>query len=181
MLGAAFDELVEVGYGRLSMESVAHRAEVHKTTIYRNWRSREELIAAAVLEKTASDVPMPDTGCVADDLHLVTQAIVANLASPDSERLVRTFVSEAHSMPEIREAGRAFWAERFRLVADVVRRGVERGELPPDTDPEFLVEAIVAPLYLRLLVTDRPISAEYAERVVKSVLSGHWPLRNSTR
>lgn len=175
MLAAAFDELVEVGYGRLSMESVAQRADVHKTTVYRNWGSREALVAAAVLERTASDVPMPDTGSVADDLHLIARAIVANLASPDSERLVRTFVREAHSVPEIREAGRAFWAERFRLVADVVRRGVERAELPADTDAELLVEAIVAPLYLRLLVTDRPISAEYAERVVESVLSGHWP------
>jgi AcrR family transcriptional regulator len=175
VLAAAFDELVEVGYGRFSMESVAQRADVHKTTVYRNWASREALIAAAVRERTERDVPMPDSGRVSDDLHLVARAIVANLASPDSEQLVRTFVSEAHSIPEIRKAGQVFWAGRFRLVADVVRRGVERGELPADTDPELLVEAIVAPLYLRLLVTDRPISAAYADRIVDSVLSGHWP------
>jgi AcrR family transcriptional regulator len=175
VLAAAFDELVAVGYGPFSMESVARRADVHKTTVYRNWGSREALIAAAVQQHTAQAVPMPDTGAVADDLHLVAQAIVANIAAPDSAQLVRAFVSEAHSIPEIRQAGRAFWAERFGLVADVVRRGIDRGELPADTDAELLVEAIVAPLYLRLLVTDRPISAKYAERVVDSVLSGHWP------
>src|SRR5262249_48520076 len=82
VLAAAFDELVEVGYGRLSMESVAQRAEVHKTTVYRNWGSREALIAAAVREQTARDVPMPDTGSLAEDLHLFARAIVANLATP---------------------------------------------------------------------------------------------------
>jgi hypothetical protein len=68
-------------------------------------------------------------------------------------------------------AGQGFWAHWFSLTAAVIRRGIDRGELPPDTDIVFLIEVLIAPLYLRLLVTGQTLTIEYADRVVDWVIA----------
>src|SRR5262249_47595815 len=116
-------------------------------------------------------VPMPDTGSVRDDLRLLTHAVITNITSPQGEALVRTLVSDAARVPAIATAAQTFWAERFSLAGALVQRGIDRGELPPGTDPDFLIESLIAPLYLRLLVTTQPLTRQYADRVVDSVLA----------
>jgi hypothetical protein len=67
---------------------------------------------------------------------------------------------------------RRFWATRSRLAGELVTRAVERGQLPADTDAEQLIEALVGPLYLRLLVTGDPITDAYVDRLVDLLLAG---------
>lgn len=170
ILTAVLDELVESGYSKLSFDKVATRAQVHRATLYRRWATKEELVAEALLAQTGQAVPMPDTGSLREDLRLLTHAIVANISTPDGQSLLRTLVSDAGQVPEISVAGRAFWGERFALAGAIVRRGIERGELPPGTDPAFFIERLIAPLFLRLLITAEPIDAAYADRIVDSLL-----------
>lgn len=170
VLAAVIDELVDVGYGGLSVESVATRAGVHKTTVYRRWASRESLVAEALLAQASQRVPMPDTGSVRADLRQLTRAVVANITSPPGEGVLRTLVSQAAQVPEIIQVGQRFWHARFALAGEVVQRGIARGELPPGTDPDLLIEALIGPLYLRLLVTGRTLDGEYADRIVDLVL-----------
>ncbi|WP_158562796.1 TetR/AcrR family transcriptional regulator [Marinitenerispora sediminis] len=170
VLDAVLDEIVESGYAKLSFERVAARAGVHKATLYRRWANKEELLAEALLAHTGSAVPMPDTGSLREDLRRLTHAIAANISSPDGQGLLRTLVSDAGRVPEIAGAARTFWSERFALAGAVVGRGVERGELPPDTDVAFLIERLIAPLFLRVLVTAEPIDAAYADRIVDALL-----------
>ena len=68
VLRATLDELAAVGYGNLSFESVAHRAGVHKTTLYRHWPGREALVREALLARSEVTVPIPDTGSLGADL-----------------------------------------------------------------------------------------------------------------
>lgn len=171
VLASVLDELIESGYAGLTVERVAARAGVHKATIYRRWPAKEDLIADALLAQTGRTVPMPDTGSVRDDLRQLAYAVIANITSPQGEGLVRTLVSDAARVPAIAAAGRTFWAERFSLAGALVRHGIDRGELPAGTDPDFLIESLIAPLYLRLLVTTQPLTTEYADRIVDSVLA----------
>jgi hypothetical protein len=79
-------------------------------------------------------------------------------------------VASGTYLPEVRQAGRQFWT--FALAGELIRRGISRGELPGGTDPDLVIEALIAPLYLRLLVLDWPIDPAYAERIVDLVLDG---------
>jgi AcrR family transcriptional regulator len=166
VLTSVLDELVEAGYVNLTYERVAARAGVHKATVYRRWPTKDQLVADALLAYAGQAVPMPDTGSVRQDLQTLAHAVIANITSPPGEELLRTLLSDAARITEITVAGRAFWNERFSLTAAIIRRGIDRGELPPDTDTDFLIEILIAPLYLRLLVTGQPLTTEYADRVV---------------
>jgi Tetracyclin repressor-like, C-terminal domain len=81
-------------------------------------------------------------------------------------------VASGTYLSEVREAGRQFWTSRFALAREVIQRGIDRGELPQGTDLDLLIEALIAPLYLRLLVLDRPIGPSDAGRIVDLVLDG---------
>jgi AcrR family transcriptional regulator len=150
------------------VEAVAERAGVHKTTVYRRWGIPQQLVTDALLAHMGAKVPQPDTGTLRSDLVALTSAIATNLTSPESAALEKTLVASGTYLPEVRQAGRRFWTSRFALASELIRRGIDRGELPAGTDPELLI----APLYLRLLVLDRPLDPAYAQRVVDLVLDG---------
>lgn len=173
VLEAALAELAVVGYGNLSIEAIADRAGVHKTTVYRRWETLGALVVDALLDRLARDVPAPDTGTVVEDLRGLLHAVVANLTSPGAGGLVRALVGDAGQIAEIREIGSAVWDERFAAARAIIARGMGRGELPPDTDADLMIEALIGPLYLRLLVTDAPIDTGYADRVLDLVLRAH--------
>jgi AcrR family transcriptional regulator len=171
VLNAVVEELVESGYAATTFERVATRAGVHRATLYRRWGSKEELVADALAAQAARDVPMPDTGSLREDLRLLMHAITANISSQPGEGLLRTLVSDASRVPGIATAGRRFWEQRFALAQAVFDRAVARGELPAGTDTRFLVELLVAPLFLRQLVTGQPLTDAYADAVAQAMLA----------
>jgi AcrR family transcriptional regulator len=171
VLDAVLSEIVDVGYGRLSFESVAERAGVHKTTLYRRWPNREALVTDALLAQSERTVPVPDTGTLRTDLQLVLRGVVSNLTSPRGCALARTLLGEAGHTPEIAELTRQFWGERQALVGQVIRRAVDRGELSATINAQHLIESLIGPLYLRALVTLAPLDTDYADQVLDFVLS----------
>ena len=170
MLRATLDELATVGYGNLSFESVARRAGVHKTTLYRHWPNREELVREALLARSEVTVPIPDTGSLREDLTAFAQAVVANITAPDYEAIVRAVASEARTEGALGQASRGFWRERFQLARIIVLRGIERGEIRADVDPDLLLESLVGPLYLRLLITREPLDDASIEALVAQLI-----------
>lgn len=161
-----------MGYSAFGLDGVARRAGVHKTTIYRRWGTRDDLILDAVSELGLEPVQIPNTGSLRDDLIAYAGAIATSVVKPPNEAIVRTFVGEAVRNPELAEVGRQYWATRFALAGVIVSRAVERGELPAATDPERVIELVLGPLYLRLLVTGSPLDHEYVEDLVDLVLAG---------
>ena len=166
VLRATLDELAAVGYGDLSFESVAHRAGVHKTTLYRHWPNREALLREALLARSEVTVPIPDTGSLRADLIAFAQAVVTNITAPDYEAIVRAVASDARTEGALGDASRGFWRERFQLARIIVLRGIERGEIGADVDPNLLLESLVGPLYLRLLITREPLDDAFIETLV---------------
>lgn len=172
VLEATLAELLESGYSGLSIDAVARRAGVHKTTVYRQWPNREVLVTGAILQLSDRELPVPDTGRLRSDLVALAMAIAAQITLPHITALIRTLVAEGPRLPAFRETARSFWSRRFTLTGRVIQRAVLRGELPPETDVPLLLESLIGPLYLRLLVTGEDLSEEFVVRVVDLILDG---------
>jgi AcrR family transcriptional regulator len=157
VIEALLAELAENGLDGLTMEGLARRAGVNKTTIYRRWGSKEELVLDALLELGERRVPIPDTGSLRDDLLTVAREIAASLASPEEDAVVRAGAADPSPDSKLVEAVRKFWAVRFSLLGGMIEHAIERGELPPDTAPKPIVEGLLGAIYLRLLVTREPL------------------------
>jgi AcrR family transcriptional regulator len=171
VLAATLAELADSGYAELTVDNVARRCGVHKTTIYRRWRDRESLVADAVIDLATARVPFPDTGDIDVDLRELARSFVRFLNSPTGKAVTAATLSDASRIPEIADAKRRFFADRFRRAAPVVSGAIARGQLPADTDPAELIRAVVAPIYLRLLVTAEPVSQVTADNAAAAALA----------
>jgi len=175
VLHAAAELLTEVGYDQMSVEEVASRAGVHKTTVYRRWPTKAALTADATALHSADAVPIPDTGTVVGDLRLLAREVVANIGSEGGSRRSRSIVAAAATSDELADAMHNFWADRLALSAQVVERAIQRGELPASTDANLVIETVIGPIWLRLLLTGEPISDDLADRIVDLVTDGAVP------
>ena len=101
VLAAALAELAETGYTNLTLDNVARRAGVHKTTVYRRWKDRESLVTDAVIDQVASGVPLIDTQDLDTDLRAYARDLVRWLDSATGRALVAILMSDAARIPQI--------------------------------------------------------------------------------
>ena len=167
VLDATLAELVYRGYEGMSVESVAGRAGVHKTTIYRRWGSKERLVAEALEAAAESRIGAPDTGDVEGDLRALAHSIQATLSGREGVAAVHALVSGARASPEVRRIARRFWATRTDHVGAIV----ERGQLRRGTRTAEVIEHLAAPLYYRLLVRGEPPTEADADLAAAVVLA----------
>jgi AcrR family transcriptional regulator len=172
VLTATLDELAEVGYDDLSIDAVAGRAGVHKTTVYRRWPTKPDLVLDATRQRGAQLVPVPDTGSFPRDLEALAQAVAASLATPADQRMSRNLIAASNASPTPDDHSVTFWAERMRLNGQIVERAIARGELPQNIDPNLVIEALLGPLFMRLLMTGEPITADVASDIARLVAAG---------
>lgn len=172
VLAAAAELLTAVGYDQMSVEDVAKRAGVHKTTVYRRWQTKAELVADAVRIHSQEAVPIPDTGTVLGDLQAFAREIVANIGSEGGARRSRSIAAAAATSDELAAGMQVFWQERLAASAPIVQRAIERGELPTGTDPNLIIETVIGPLWVRLLLTGEPLTDDLADRVAELVTVG---------
>jgi AcrR family transcriptional regulator len=172
VLAATEDLLMEVGYDELTVDEVARRAGVHKTTVYRRWPTKPGLVADAVREQSAEAVPIPDTGSLLGDLRQLARDVAGNVSSEGPGRRTRTIVAAAASSSELATHVNAFWSHRLERCSRIVQRAVERGELASAVDPDLVIEALVGPIWLRLLVTGEPIDDHLIDRLAELVDAG---------
>ncbi|MEU9033469.1 TetR/AcrR family transcriptional regulator [Streptomyces sp. NPDC048352] len=171
VLAATISELTAAGYAALTVDAVAQRAGVHKTTIYRNWKTSDELVADALTGHFAADIPIPDTGAAESDLRALARSLVATMTTDAGRALLTTALSDAVRTPRLAEIKRALFEDRFRQAEPVVTRAVERGELLAGTDPAELLKALVAPIWFRLAFTGEPVDEATADRAVAVALA----------
>ncbi|HYQ43010.1 MAG TPA: TetR/AcrR family transcriptional regulator [Polyangiaceae bacterium] len=170
VLIATAEELSRVGYSALRVEDVAARSGVNKTTIYRRWPTKPDLIGAA-LRAVWESPEVPDTGSLRNDFVSSLKKTAAFAVSPIGRGLTRVIqIEQAH--PEVEPIARSL-REEFRDLRQVlVQRGIDRKELPADTDVRLLTDMMAAPIFYRLFTEGDTVSAEYIERVVDVVLCG---------
>jgi AcrR family transcriptional regulator len=172
VLEAADDLLVERGFAGLTIEGIAARAGVAKQTIYRWWPSKTDILMDAFMADAAEDLVQPDTGDLGRDLRGQLGALADFLTRSDAGAVFRALAGQAQHEPDVAARLRAdhlsAQRERDRLP---LLRARDRGELPPDTDVDLLVDQLVGPVYYRVLVTGAPVPREFTDHLVDQCLA----------
>ena len=171
MLAAALAEFASGGYDGLSLDSVAVRAGVHKTTVYRRWGTKERLVADALQAIATSRIEVPDSGDVDQDLRLLARSVVATLTTVEGAGTVRAMVTGAARSDVVRGIVTAFWAGRTTQAGVIVTRAVDRRQLPAGTCPTRVIRYLGAPLYHQLLVTLEPLDLNDADLAAAATAS----------
>lgn len=175
VLSAAFAELGEKGYDDFNLEAVARRSGVHKTTVYRRWPTREALVVDALDSRSDRYSPIAESGSVRDDLVSFAEVVQEKLSSAHGKAMLKSLVAAVDQSPEILAKVASFWRERLDVGAALVSKGIERGELPANTNIDLVVEGLLAPIYIRVLfgqpLTDRQYQEDLADVILRGVSS----------
>ncbi|MFI7012191.1 TetR/AcrR family transcriptional regulator [Streptomyces sp. NPDC050145] len=183
ILRAAHELLTERGYDRFTIDEVAARATVAKTTLYRRWPTKDHLLVALVA-KLQDDVEVTDTGDIRHDLTVYLTAVATGLdrmrrvgrdtagQADRSAGVVAELVSAAARHPDVGDAVRGLFARRNALPLRLLDHARERGALSPGASSEVVFDQLAGALYYRLLITGAPIGAGYVEELVDQVLTG---------
>lgn len=170
ILRATLDVIAEEGVAGLTVETVAARAGIAKATIYRHWGSRAALIRAAMFS-TLQEWSEPDTGVLRDDMAALLRQLVAYLGAPGSGRVFTSFVDAAAREPDLRALLRETERAGRSRFERILRRGVERGELPADLDVRLVIDLLMAPFVYRRVVLQSAIRPADIAPVVDAVLA----------
>jgi AcrR family transcriptional regulator len=162
--------LRERGYPRLSIEGVADRAGVGKTTIYRRWSTKGLLVAEAIFGRTKA-VPMPDTGDVRRDIRIALDWGVAEVAAPEAKAALPGMLAELGTDPELkRSIQQGVLLPEYARTRAVLERGVERGQLSPRLDLDLVMDALIGTVFCRAVILDHPLKGEVLDNLVELVL-----------
>jgi AcrR family transcriptional regulator len=172
---ATLDELAAAGYADLTIEAVAERAGVNRTTIYRRWPNKRSLVLGALLDYAADQLPIPDTANLRRDLQLLGQTIDTDLRRPQAHALMYTLVADRPGSSELSDVRTQLWADRLRQAQAIPRRAIERGELAADTDPAAVIDMLVGPIYLRRFIQGRPMTATEIDDLATRVVAAFTP------
>ena len=162
--------LAEVGYGGLTMDAVAAEAGVGKATIYRRWRTKQDLVVDTISDLDRAIAVPPDTGSLEGDLRQLMQAVVTAVTGPGGAA-VRSILPAMQYQPALVEAFHngplAVWQSAY---ADVWARAEARGEVRPGLHQSVTAEATSALLVQRWLLTGKPLDQAYVDEVFETVV-----------
>jgi AcrR family transcriptional regulator len=165
---AAVREALEHGdAAALTIEDIARRSGVHKATIYRRWLSTTGLVADLLHALTPVTTPLPDTGDLRRDLIEVATRVADTIASPMSRTMLPIVAAGADT--RLADAAAAYWASLFDHTATVIRHAQHRGHATTDIDPVAAIETLLAPIYLRSLVTHQPVTGTVIQTLADRV------------
>jgi len=169
VLSATLDELVDRGYPAMSVQGVAERAGVHKTSLYRRWGSKGALLADALLSSSAAVASASDTGALRTDLFALWRTAPAGPGRNDGARTVAVSraLAAAAADPDVAAVHALLWERRLDLVRAAVDRAVARGELPPGADPELLLDLLIGPFQTRVIARGQAPDAAFLLRVME--------------
>lgn len=159
---AVVAELAAVGYGRLSIEAVARRANVGKTAVYRRWNSKLEMVIEIIAGVADQKAILPDTGSLRGDLEIFMRLAAQALRHPLASQIIPDLLAEAARNQAMAEAlHTALRDNQHNVMALLVGRAIKRAEIQDSIDPEMAFDLVVGPLYWRLAVVRTPIDEEY--------------------
>ncbi|MGW2638671.1 TetR/AcrR family transcriptional regulator [Streptomyces sp. NPDC001348] len=179
ILAATREALVELGWSKLTLGDVATRAGVAKTTLYRRWAGKNELVVDAVAE-LFDELELPDRGSLAADIEGVVLQFAAILARPEAKSGLMAAVAESTRDDALRERIRTSIVDRQkRLVLEGRARAQTRGELPPEADPgeaartvDLIFDMVAGAVVHRTLVSGKPADEEWVRGFTRVLLLG---------
>lgn len=172
ILQAALDILESEGYGAVTIEAIAAKAGVGKQTIYRWWPSKAAVVLEAFTKWAALDIPLPNANSARADVQTFLETSF-QLLNSHTGILVSSLMAEAQFDPAFaQELRTTFIRARREALITLLRRGIQSGELPIESDLDFLADMIYGPMWYRLLNRHAPLDAVFAGQLTKFVL-GH--------
>jgi AcrR family transcriptional regulator len=169
ILAATFEQLIEVGYAALSIEAVAAAAGVGKTTIYRRWPAKRDLVVAALGTETPFTPPARDIDA-RTALGLLVRQAIAMLIDSGAVRILGSLLVEEQREPELLEAFRVrLLGPRRGMVEAMLRAGIERGDIRPDIDLLVVTEMIAGAVFGHHAILGLPTSDAWIESLVEHV------------
>ena len=175
LLAAATDLIVEAGPQALTVDAVAERSGVAKSTLYRHWPSREALMLD-VLRANVPDVPPldPRLGFEAQ-LRSLMQALADTFADPEWARILPALFALKHHVPGVEELTNADREEKVTMLFDVLDAGVAEGLIPAGLDPRTVAATLVGPLLMCVLTGETDLVGDVADYTVDRFLESYRP------
>lgn len=173
VLDATLDVLARAGYAAMTFDAVAERAGVSKTTVYRRWPTKPDLVRAALLRLVDVMPRARDTGTLRGDLVEIARVRVID-DTRERERAIGLMRANIGALDDAElQALARLVSDRANLpIVAALDRGIARGELPPGTDPALVIEPIYATLHFHLFVMNEEPDLRYVEQLVDLVLAG---------
>jgi len=165
--------LAEAGYAAISFEAVAARAGVGKTTIYRRYSSKEELVADA-LESVRQEISLPDTGHLWRDIELLIESASASTTNSFGRQLVALIVSTASTHPHFAQV---YWNKymqpRQQAFSVILERAKARQEIGADIDGALVFDLLSGIMLYALMFPPTTESwSAYVRRALELLLRG---------
>jgi AcrR family transcriptional regulator len=172
VLRATSELLHEVGLRAMTTEEIASRSGASKATIYKWWPNKYAVAIDAFLSEIMAESRDPDTGSARDDLTAVVRGLLHFYTGP-SGRVFAQLVGEAQADPSIQQELRTNLVDsRRELFRSIWDRGVARGELRADVDPDAALDLVVGPALYRLMIGHAPLTDEAADALVDVAVRG---------
>lgn len=174
VLAVAGDLLADEGREGFTIDAVAKRSGVARTTIYRHWPELGDLLFDT-FRAMGTSIPPASTGSVRDDLVVLYGALASGFETSCIGRCMPVLLDITRRDPSLATLHKAFIAERRTPSRTAIEAGIERGELPDDIDIDGLIDRIAGPIFYRHLVVQEPMAPAEVERLVDDVLSPRLP------
>jgi AcrR family transcriptional regulator len=162
--------VAEKGYDGLTVEGVAERSGVNKTTIYRWWPSKAALLGAALVEADVLGFEPPDTGSLRGDLVALVEGVKRLLTEPPGSDIAVAALGAAVRHPEL--DARRFFADRFAREREIFERAVRRGELKQSADPMLIVDLLAGAVWMRTVFRGLQMTDDFPVEAVAALLDG---------
>jgi AcrR family transcriptional regulator len=169
VLQATADLVAEVGLERTTIDEIAARSGVAKTTIYRHWPSKQALLVAAV-RSCLEYSPTPNTGDLRADLVACFEPMVRAVDGGRVGKMLASLLDAAARDPELDRLLRAYMVDRSLPLRTVLQLAQGRGELPADLDLFLAAALFIGPISYRKTILREPITEEYVEAIVDAGL-----------
>lgn len=171
ILETALDLVTELGFRAVSVELIAAKAGVAKTTIYRRWPNKAAVVMDAFMERLLR-TQFPTTRKITDSILLQMRSMARAFRSKDGA-VLRALLAEAQFDAELAAAFRERWTlPRRNIALAVLQEAISQGELRSDIDLEATIDLLYAPMYYRLQMGTAPLSDSYIDEIFAQVMEG---------
>jgi AcrR family transcriptional regulator len=170
ILQAALAELGAAGYGAFTIESVAARAGVGKSTIYRHWPGKLALVADAFQSLNVQPAPPEGGGAPRERIARLLRHLAEVVADSPFAACIPALIDAAERDREVRRFHHTYNAQRRQRLVDAIAEGVEAGDFPARLDPELAALALIGPIFYRRLMTGQPFEPARVGELIDTVL-----------
>lgn len=178
VLEATIEELALSGYAGLTLERVAARAGVNRTTIFRRWPTKPELVRAALQRATGALNFDWDTGSLRGDLKVLIERAGETMLAPGMLGFLQTMLG-ARDEPELLELAAQAEVSKLTAVMAFFVRAELRGELRPDLDKQLFLDGLMGLLTVKLVYHRQPVTPEFVERLLDHLIAMVSPPRTA--